>query len=124
MPDKYKDIIFIYQENCTSYSISCIIIAGLMFIRLRNSIRNMRIEDLTGQLPKPVYYPSPAERERYTRELIEGGTVRVHLEHRFNSDTIQGLITQAIAVNVWALPSRELGNQLPLQASSAHKARP
>lgn len=83
----------------------------------------MRIEDLVGKLPKPVYYPTHKERESSMRELVENGEVRVHLEGRFNNSNVQNLITQAITVNVWALPSNELGNELPLQASSVHKAR-
>lgn len=89
-----------------------------------NGDKKVRIEYFTEGLPKPVHYPSKEDRQAAARELLASGQVKIHLVDAFNTPDIVGNITQALLVNPWALPSAELGNELPLQASSAQHAVP
>lgn len=84
----------------------------------------MHLDQITDRLPQPAFYPSQKERALYTKELLTEGLMYVHLEGKFNNSATRNSLAQALAVNVWLLPSAELGNQLPLQASSVHGARP
>lgn len=86
--------------------------------------KSMRIEYLTEGLPGQVYLPTSTERSAYAQELIASGQAIVHLEPKFNTPELSSRITQAILVTPWAVAAPGLGNELPLQASSAHRTSP
>ncbi len=71
---------------------------------------------------EPVYYASREERIKFAQDLVESGKVTVKLTEEFSGPEIKNDILAAVLTNVWMLPSASLGNELPIQASTAHKA--
>lgn len=65
---------------------------------------------------------SREERISYAEDLLKSGQARIKLYHQFEELINQRDIVASLLTSVWMLPSPAIGNELPLQASTAHKA--
>lgn len=88
-------------------------------------------KSLFEPLPQDTLIPSandkaplnPQERKQAVEWLLSpnGGNVSVRLFKPYDNIEVRDLLIENMLLNSWFLPSPTLGNEIPLQAQSAHK---